>query len=480
MLKKKELLLISIATDSYRNIGCISLYATAMEDGISTDLLFIPSETEYSEEKFSAFLKINEYRVIGISLTTRDFYFARKITLHIRKYLPQSHILWGGIHPTCKPEECLNYADSICIGEGELFLVQLITALREGADISDIPGIGVKVGDKDELKINQPQLIQDLNSLPFPHFDFDHFYILNDSGLNLFSLQDYIKYSRHGGDGYVLLTSRSCPHNCSYCVNSFLNHLYDDNTSRVCRQLTVDNVLREISYAVSTIPKIGFINFMDDHFLLSEKWIMEFCEKYKKIINLPFMIRVTPNDIKDKRISLLKDAGLTTIQMGIQSGSKHTQKNIYHRSFNDEDVLRAAKVLNYYGITCLYDFIIDNQLETDEDRDKTIELMLQIPKPYLANLFAIVVYPKTVLEEIYKKREITPRIDAYSSNYFSFSKENYFYYQLASLVPLIDEKEIRYILRNRDDKDSLSYLKKLFNNNRSRMWTEAQNFPSVK
>jgi len=469
---KKELLLISIATDSYRNLGLISIFATTTEAGISTDLLFIPSEAEYNEEMFSNFLKTNKYRVIGISLTTRDFYFARKITSHIRKHLPQSHILWGGMHPTCKPKECLTYADSICIGEGEIFIVNLVTALRDGMDISDIPGIGVKVGKKNELKINPPQLIQDLNSLPFPRFDFKHFYVLNDNGLNLFSPQDYVRYSRHGGDGYVLLTSRSCPYNCSYCINSFLNRLYEDNTARICRRLTVDNVIQEIAHAISTIPGIGFINFMDDHFLLSKKWTEEFCKKYKKVINLPFIIRATANTIKDKQISLLKDAGMTTVQMGIQSGSKHTHNNIYHRSFNEEEVLRAAKVLNRYGITCLYDFIIDNELETDEDRDKTIELMLRLPKPYLANLFALAVFPKTDLEEMYKKRKIKPKIDVYSSNYFEFSKKNYFYYQLASLAPLIDEKKIRNILQNRDDKKSLSLLNKLFDENRSRMWTE--------
>ena len=110
---KNELLLISIATDSHRNIGCLSLYATAVEAEISTNLLFIPREAEYNEEEFSTLLKANDFRVIGISLTTRDFYFARTITSHIRKYLPQAHIVWGGIHPTCKPEECLDYADSI-------------------------------------------------------------------------------------------------------------------------------------------------------------------------------------------------------------------------------------------------------------------------------------------------------------------------------------------------------------------------------
>lgn len=458
---KNELLLVSIASDSHRNIGCLSLYATAVNAGISTNLIFIPRIAEYSEEEFGTFLKTNDFRVIGISLTTRDFYFARIITLHIRKYLPDSHIVWGGIHATSKPEECLNYADSVCIGEGELFLIQLITALSDGADISNIPGIGVKVGDKNKLVINPPRLIKDLNSLPFPHFDFEHFYVLDACGLHLFGPQDYVKYSRHNGDGYVLLTSRSCPHHCSYCINSFLNRLYDDNPHRLHRRRSVDNILKEITHALSTIPGIGFINFMDDHFLTDSKWIKEFCDKYGKQINLPFIIRATPNTIKDEMISLLKTAGLNTVQMGIQSGSETTHKNIFHRSFNKEDVLRAATVLNRNNLICLYDFIIENDFETDEDRDKTIELMLRIPKPYIANLFVMTVFPKTDLEKMYKDRNMTPRVDPYSSNYFEFNK-NDFYYQLASLIPLIDEKEARYIFENRYDQKALLQLKKLF------------------
>lgn len=458
---KNELLLISIATDSHRNIGCLSLYATAMEAGISTNILFIPREAEYSEEEFCSFLKANGFRVVGISLTTRDFYFARKITSHIRKCLPEAHIAWGGIHPTCKPEECLDHADSICIGEGELFLIQLMTALREEKDLADIPGIGVKVGNKSELVMNQPQLIGDLNTIPFPRFNFEHFYVLDACGLHLFSPQDYVKYSRHKGDGYVLLTSRSCPHRCTYCINSFLNRLYDVNSSQLYRRLTVDNVLKEITYALSTIPGIGFINFMDDHFLTDNIWIEEFCEIYKKLIGLPFIIRATPGTIKDRQISLLKDAGLHTVQMGIQSGSACTHKTIFHRHFKEESVLNAAKVLNRYNLECLYDFIIDNDFETDEDRDKTIELMLQLPKPYIANIFAMTVFPKTDLELMYKERDLKPRIDPYSSNYFDLKRDD-FYYQLASLIPLIDAEEARHIFHNRHDQSVLVHLRELF------------------
>lgn len=464
---KNELLLISIALDSHRNIGCLSLYATAIDNEISTKLLFIPRWNEYNEAEFGEFLKINNFNIVGISLTTRDFYFACNITSHIRKYLPRAHINWGGIHPTSKPEECLEYADSICIGEGESFLLQLVAALRNGIDISMIPGIGVKVGVEKRLIINPPQFIKDLNLLPFPRFDFEHFYVLDGEGLHLFGPKDYIKYSRHGGDGYVLLSSRTCPNRCAYCINSFYNRLYDndnDNNNsyiRLHRRISVDNILSEIAHAISTIPGIGFINFMDDHFLTDKKWINEFCKKYKKHVNMPFIIRATPNAINDEQIALLKDAGLRTVQMGIQSGSKRTNETIFHRAFDTKTVLSAANVLNRNELVCLYDFIIENDFETDEDRDKTIELMLQLPKPYIANLFVMTVFPKTDLEVMYKERNMTPRVDPYKSNYFDFNEHD-FYYQLASLIPLIDESEARDIFKNRNDPQVILSLKKLY------------------
>jgi radical SAM superfamily enzyme YgiQ (UPF0313 family) len=458
---KNELLLISVASDSHRNIGCLSLYATAMEAGISTNVLFIPRRDEHDETEFVKYLKVNEFAVVGVSLTTRDFYFARDITKQIRNALPNAHIIWGGIHPTSKPDECLEHADSICMGEGEEALLQLISALKERDIISNIPGIGTKNG-KGRLVVNPPSVIQDLNSLPFPRFDFKRFYVLDGEGINLFSPEHYAKYSRNKkGDGYVLLTSRSCPHRCTYCINSFLNRLYDNSHARLRRRLTVDNTLKEITHALSTIPGIGFINFMDDHFLTDEKWLDEFCGKYKELINLPFIIRATPATIKDERIMQLKNAGLHTVQMGIQSGSERTHKTIFHRSFKSDIVLKAADVLKRNNLECLYDFIIENDFETDEDRDKTIELMMQLPKPYIANLFVMTVFPKTDLERIYKEKNMTPRVDPYESNYFEFNEHD-FYYQLASLIPLIDDKEARNIFDNRNDQQVRSHLKELY------------------
>lgn len=456
----KELLLISVASDSHRNIGCLSLYATAADAGIATNLLFIPRRNEFNKLEFFEYLKTNQFAIVGISLTTRDFYFACDITAQIRKSLPDAHVVWGGIHATSRPEECLDHADSICIGEGEQFILQLLSALKKQEDISIIPGIGFK-NRRGEIIINPPRLINDLNSLPFPHFDFEKFYVLDEEGLHLFGPKDYVKYSKHNGDGYVLLTTRSCPHHCTYCINSFLNRLYGDNLSRLQRRRTVDNTLEEISRALSTIHGIGFINFLDDHFLTNDEWIREFCDKYRQQVNLPFIIRATPVTIEEDIIAALKTAGLSTVQMGIQSGSKRTHDTIFRRSFNSEIVLRAAKILNSYNLECLYDFIIENDFETNEDRDKTIELMLRLPKPYTASLFVMTVFPKTALEVMYKEKHMKPRIDPYSSNYYEFN-ENDFYYQLASLIPSIDEKRARFIFDNRNDHKVLSQLKTLY------------------
>ena len=456
---KNELLLISIASDSHRNIGCLSLYASAVHDGISTNLLFIPRVAEYSEREFAQYLADNAFKVVGISLTTRDYYFARTVTAHVRKHLPGAHIVWGGIHPTSKPGECLDHADSLCLGEGEVFLPELVRTLRAGRDISRMPGIGIRTNG--ENIITPPALIEDLNALPFPRFHFEHFRVLDGTGLHQFGPPDYVRYARHNGDGYVLLTSRSCPHRCSYCINSFLNRLYTNNVRRLYRRRTVDDTLAEISHALATIPGIGFINFMDDHFLTDEKWLVEFCEKYRRDIRLPFIIRATPGTVKDRYITRLKDAGLQTVQMGIQSGSEKTHRTIFHRSYKVDEVLSAVSVLKKHDLVCMYDFIIENDFETDEDRDKTIELMLRIPKPFIANLFAMTVFPRTDLEAMYRKRNMVPRIDPYASNYFDFSQDN-FYYQLASLIPLIDENEARRIFENRHDTAVVRQLRELY------------------
>ena len=154
-MKNEKVLIISIVHNDYRSLGCISLTVFLNDRNIECNLLFIPKEDEYDMLLVKEFIVSKNYNIIGISVWTALFDFAKKLTKDIKMYSPNCHIIWGGIHPTLMPTECLSYADSICIGEGETTLFSLVEKVSTGQEITKIPGIGSK-SDDGQFTINSP------------------------------------------------------------------------------------------------------------------------------------------------------------------------------------------------------------------------------------------------------------------------------------------------------------------------------------
>src|SRR3989344_8679510 len=73
-------------------------------------------------------------------------------------------IVWGGIHPTLLPRQCIeeNYIDCLIRGEGELAILEFTEAIFKNKDFSEIKGLAYK---KDgNFFINQErQFIQNLD-----------------------------------------------------------------------------------------------------------------------------------------------------------------------------------------------------------------------------------------------------------------------------------------------------------------------------
>ena len=220
------------------------------------------------------------------------------------------------------------------------------------------------------------------------------------------------------------------------------------------------------------MPSIRFINFIDDFFLTSKKWTEEFCQKYRLQVGLPFIIRTVPATITETEIIRLKEAGLAVVQTGIQSGSPRTHEMIFHRRFDREVVLRAAQVLVQQQVKGMYDFIIENDFEDDSDRDQTIALMLDLPKPYEANLFVLTVFPKTDLETLYASRGMKNRINPYESDYLTYNEAN-FYYQLASIIPSTSSRLCWFLFQHRNPVTRF-WLNRLYSVRRSKLRNVAQ------
>jgi len=343
-----------------------------------------------------------EADLIGVSLMTNLFENAVQITQMLRKNL-HVPILWGGIHPTIRPEECLDYASMVCIGEGEETFVELARRMGDGADFYNTQGMWFK--DKRRIIKNKLRpLISDLDLIPFPDYSYENHWIL-DGGHIVKMDKNLLKKYFWSRSIYPILATRGCPFSCTYCCNNTINEIWPEQKS--VRKRGIENIIRELIEAKNNLPFIEKIIFDDDSFFsYSEEEIMEFCAKYKKNIMLPFGVGgVTPVTLNREKLSLLVDAGLTGIRMGIQTGSERT-KRLYKRYYSNEQVEEAVKMINEFKDKIkspTYDIILDNPWETDEDLCETLMLLLRLPPPYYLGLYSLTFYPETELYELAKK-----------------------------------------------------------------------------
>ena len=98
------------------------IMGVSKREGHEVKVLFMPVlfTHDYKNdtlEEVAEFAKGAE--LIGISLMTNYYFNAVQVNEKLRERLPNIPIVWGGVHPTIRPDESLQHADMICVGEGE-------------------------------------------------------------------------------------------------------------------------------------------------------------------------------------------------------------------------------------------------------------------------------------------------------------------------------------------------------------------------
>jgi anaerobic magnesium-protoporphyrin IX monomethyl ester cyclase len=393
MTKKARIALISLySTDA---IGLRYLASTLRTRDYPASLIFF-KELHLSADSMTAPTE-NEYRLlidllrklqldlVGISLRSSYASIARNITERIKRELSLT-VIWGGTHPTVAPQDCISAADMICIGEGEYPLLELMEAITDSKDFSQIPNLWTKDGNK-VIRNEVRPLIEDLDSLPYPEYGGDDKYFIEEEKL---SAGD----PALGTYNLNVMASRGCPYHCSYCCNSTFNSLYKGKGPRI-RRRTVGNVFDEMSALIGKFPKLKRIDFIDEVFAWDKAWTTEFVHRYKKDINLPFQCAQHPNMVDREILLMLKDAGLERVEIGVQSGSERVRKEYLEQPVSDSKLLETAKLVNERGLVPFYDFIVDNPFETEEEQRQTLDFMLKLPRPYHLHVFSLKYFPGT-------------------------------------------------------------------------------------
>jgi anaerobic magnesium-protoporphyrin IX monomethyl ester cyclase len=400
------------------NVGLRIIAACLKARGHEVDIIFaLGALSPHSDVTERVLAEIGQRALdadlVGVSVYTNYLLEARAATAAVRRVC-SAPIVWGGVHATVMPAESMEDADMVCVGDGEDTVPALLDALAGSLKISTVPGLWYR-DDAGAVQSNPVgQLAQDLDIFPDPLYqDLDHILVasLTDGSISALTeerLRDLIRYNgRYYGlpdaqpyYGYLAMTSRGCPYRCAYCVNNALNRIYRGQ-GRVLRFRSVERVIDELVSVRQRFPFINLIHFFDDNLCArSTEDLARFAKLYRERVGLPFKCNLHPANSSEEKIDLLVEAGLVSVEMGIESGSERTNKEVYTRPHHNKSILDVANLLatRHRGrVVSYYDIIMDNPWETHLDVSQTIRLVQDIPRPFRLSHFSLTFFPGTAL-----------------------------------------------------------------------------------
>lgn len=343
-----------------------------------------------------------ESGLVGISLMSNSYPQAVALTQSLRRSV-RAPIVWGGVHPTFRPEECLAHADVVCVGEGESAMCDLADAVVRGETGRGIAGMWTRSGDG-IVPGGVAPLVEDLDALPPTDFGPEGHAIRDGEALRDMTPELFEKFltKRDAGGGkfvaeYYVATSRGCPFRCTYCASNTIKELYEGR--HFFRLRNPARVVDEVAGLTARFPFIRWIYFADDDlFAAPVARLEEFTRLWRERVGLPFYATTAPWSYDQAKAALLRDAGMEVLNIGIQSVSEHSAR-LYRRPATREKLERVTESVARLGLRQppIYDFILDNPYETDADRLENLDFILSIPRPMRLQLFSLVPFPGTEL-----------------------------------------------------------------------------------
>ncbi len=401
-----------------------------------------------SQSERSAILRDNAANVFGITSTTYTRFEAVDIARDIKRIFPRSVVIVGGVHFAFVAEDVLSRIaeiDIVCVGEGEHVILSVANAIASGKtpeQLDDIPGIAFRQDGKVITTPPQP-VVRDIDQFPF---------------YTGFTWDDYPEYVAVGDrqiPAMTIITSRGCPNRCSFC--SMGGSLF--------RVRTPGNVADEIEYFVDRFS-VQAVHFFDSTFAASPKHCSSIANeilKRKMDIKWSCGLRAdTPLDL----LPLMKEAGLVSFTLGIETGSPDVLKSICKEITLEqtEEIIARAEQL---GIRVSPFFMLSHPGETFDNALETIAFRSRIRKYHNLDPMSFsvtMIFPGTEVERQAQERGILAPNFSWSSPYRSKLSEKF---AMGENIPIYLEKM------------TPAQIERILNIDRFNAIQEAHNFASL-
>lgn len=346
--------------------GTMILATKLLQAGFDADILRFGQIQGYNED-YDAFIanitgRILESRPRCVSFYTLWPYYhiMLRIARELKAAQPELIIILGGPQASATAAatmEAVDCVDYICSGEGEHTVVPFFDAILNGRerDLEHIPGLYYRKNGTVVFN-DQPIPLCDLNTLPY--WD-DRLYCPKDGKAeeNLQSRDYYMPID----------AGRGCPFNCTFCCSSgFWRRTY--------RLKSPERIVRDIRYYNEKFGIRSFA-FTHDAFTTNEKLVRKICEHIvEEGLDIRWKCTTRVNCLSEDYILKMKEAGLTQIELGIETGSARMQKLTNKKL----DLTRAKQIISFLlknKIQVILFFMYGFPEEQEQDLNETMEML---------------------------------------------------------------------------------------------------------
>jgi radical SAM superfamily enzyme YgiQ (UPF0313 family) len=288
-----------------------------------------PSEHEVLvvEEETDTVNLDEECDLVGISCMTTNAPRAYELCLEFKKR--GKTVVLGGVHPTILPDEALQHADSIVMGEAE--------------------GVWEKL-----LEDFQNNNLQRTYHDPTP--DLSKYYPKNFSKIikrRLFNL-------------IPIMTTRGCPYNCDFCCVT-------DLFGKKIRHVPIENVVRDIKESGSK-----HFMFLDDNIIGQAQYAKELFRAIKPLkIKWVGQASVSLLVKDDELLQLAAESGCKALFFGIESVSTE-QLQTMRKTFKEvEQLEEAIRKIKKMGILVHASMIFGFDNDTKDTFNETVQFLIK-------------------------------------------------------------------------------------------------------
>lgn len=322
-----------------------------------------------------------ECNLVGISCMTANAPRAYELCKEFKKR--GKTVILGGVHPSILPDEALQHADCVVVGEAEGVWETLLTDYQDN-----------------RLKRIYHNPIPDLGK--YVPKDFSK--VIGKSRFNIIPI----------------MTTRGCPYNCDFCC---VTNLF----GKKIRHIPVENVVRDIQESGAKT----FI-FLDDNIIGNPQYAKELFQAIKPLkIKWVGQSSVSLLVGDDELLRLAAESGCKSLFLGIESVSEERLKSM-RKVIKEPELLESSlKRIKKMGILIHASMVFGFDNDTKEVFDETVRF-LKRNRVSTVSFNVLTPYPGTKVYENLKNENRLTTTDwrYYDHNTVVFKPRNMTPYEL--------------------------------------------------